>query len=510
MTQSKLQPLLIAALLVGLTGVSAGQENSPSSQSLINISVSRSIQAVNYWARGSTKVDFVGTALMPRATGTAKVESQAGALSVTTEFKGLEEASSFGPAYLVYVLWAITPEGRATNLGQLVVKNGKAQLQVTTKLQTFGLFVTAEPYFAVISPSAQVVLENKVRSDTQGATSAVETKLLQRGDYDAAKLTALPQDDKTPLDLVQARNAVRIAKWQQADKYAPESFAKATQALAQAEDYQNRKQKNAVPTAARNAVQAAEDARALSVRKQAEEKLAAEQKAAQDAQEAEARKRAEAEANAAQQSQARLAAEVAAAKAAQAKSEAEAAAAREAQARAEADARAQKEMEAAQRERDAAAQAEKDKQELRAKLLDQFNRVLPTTDSPRGLVVNMGDVLFDTGKADLRPGAREALAKLSGIVLNYPSLQLTIEGHTDSTGSDEFNQKLSEKRADGVRDYLVGQGLTADSVTAKGYGKLMPVADNATSAGRQKNRRVEIIVAGEVIGTKIGAAPESQ
>jgi outer membrane protein OmpA-like peptidoglycan-associated protein len=162
-------------------------------------------------------------------------------------------------------------------------------------------------------------------------------------------------------------------------------------------------------------------------------------------------------------------------------------------------------MEQAAQQKEAAERAEREKQELRARLLEQFNRVLPTTDTPRGLVVNMGDVLFDTGKADLRSAAREALAKLSGIVLNYPTLHLNIEGHTDSTGTEEFNQKLSEMRANNVRDYLVSQGLAADSLTAQGFGQSNPIADNKTSAGRQKNRRVEIVVSGEVIGTKIGS-----
>lgn len=501
--------LLFGIIAVG-AAIAVAQEAKPTSGSVINISVSRSIQAVNYWARGSTKVDFVGTALMPRAEGQAKVESRSGSLAISAEFKALEPPSSFGPAYLVYVLWAITPEGRANNLGQLLTKNGKSEVQVTTKLQTFGMIVTAEPYFAVNAPSDAVVMENKILSTTQGAVVQVGTKLLQRGVYEGAHLEAFQIDPKVPLDLYQARNAVRIAKWQQADKYAPDSFAKAQQALGQAEDYQARKQKNSVPTVARGAVQAAEDARTLSVKRQEEEQIANQQKAAQAAQEAEAQKRAQAEAAERQQAQARAEAEAAAAKEAQARAEAEAAAAREAQARTAAEASEKEAQERAQRERDAAAQSEREKQELRAKLLDQFNRVLPTTDTPRGLVVNMGDVLFDTAKADLRPPAREALARLSGIVLNYPTLQLTIEGHTDSTGTEEFNQKLSEKRAGNVRDYLASQGLDPSSIVAKGMGQQMPVAENTTAQGRQKNRRVEIIVSGEVIGTKIGSSDQTQ
>jgi outer membrane protein OmpA-like peptidoglycan-associated protein len=143
-------------------------------------------------------------------------------------------------------------------------------------------------------------------------------------------------------------------------------------------------------------------------------------------------------------------------------------------------------------------------------LLEQFNRILPTTDTERGLKVNMGDVLFDTGKYDLRPPAREALAKLSGIILAHPGLQLSVEGFTDSVGSDAFNQDLSEQRANEVRAYLVNQNLPQSAVTSRGFGKTMPISSNDTPQGRQQNRRVEIIVSGEVIGTKIGGpAPSS-
>jgi outer membrane protein OmpA-like peptidoglycan-associated protein len=159
---------------------------------------------------------------------------------------------------------------------------------------------------------------------------------------------------------------------------------------------------------------------------------------------------------------------------------------------------------AATARQEAMAEAEREKETLRAHLLERFNHILPTTDTPRGLVVNMGDVLFETGKSDLRPEAREDLAKLSGIVLNYPLLRLTIEGHTDNSGNAELNQTLSEQRAKTVRDYLVNQGLSANSLTARGLGENNPVADNSTDEGRQKNRRVEIIVSGEAIGTKIG------
>jgi outer membrane protein OmpA-like peptidoglycan-associated protein len=191
--------------------------------------------------------------------------------------------------------------------------------------------------------------------------------------------------------------------------------------------------------------------------------------------------------------------------------QAELAAAREAHMKAEAeiaDAKAKAAAEALRAKEEAAkADAERARraaEELRAQLLDQFNRILETRDTPRGLVITMADVLFDTGKYDLRPISREQLAKLSGIVLAHPGLHLEVDGYTDNTGSDEFNQRLSEQRASTVREYLVGRGLASDAVTAQGFGEAMPVASNDTPSGRQKNRRVELIVSGEVIGVKIG------
>jgi outer membrane protein OmpA-like peptidoglycan-associated protein len=519
MRQITLNLLLCLAVLSSMPAWA--QRSAEKSAPVIQINVSRNIQTVNYWARGSTKVNFVGTALLPRAEGRATIQSTGGALAIEAEFNGIAAASTYGPEYLTYVLWAITPQGLANNLGELQIRDGKSNLKASTKLQTFGMIVTAEPYFAVTFPSDAVVMENEARSDTRGAVDTVNAKfeLLQRGHYSDAHLEAFPNDPKAPLDLFEARNALRIAKWQQADQYALESFGKAQGALNRAEDYQKRKQKQAVITTAREAVQASEDARAISVKRQEDERIAKEQKAAEDAeaaakereaaarasQEAEALRRAQAEADAAKAAQARALAEAQAAKDAQARAEAETAAAKAAQDRAQAEQEQKAAQERALQAQAAAAQAEREKQELRAKLLEQFNRVLPTRDSQRGLIVNMGDVLFDIGRANLRPAAREALAKLSGIVLNYPELKLTVEGHTDNTGGDELNQTLSEKRADSVRDYLVQQGLTGNSISATGFGKNDPIADNTNAAGRQKNRRVEIVVSGAVIGTQIGA-----
>jgi outer membrane protein OmpA-like peptidoglycan-associated protein len=503
------------------------------SPSLINIRVSRTVQAVNYRDRASTKIDFRGTPLMPRAEGKADIEAKHGRIAIKAEFDHLELPSTFGSAYLTYVLWAISPEGNPNNLGEIVLDGSKSKLEVTTNLQTFAMIVTAEPYFAVSFPSEVVVIENIVRGDTKGSVSTVDARfeLLKRGTYDDMRLERFTTDASAPLSLYEARNALRIAKAQGAAEYAPESWAKAEDAMKRAEDYQLRKQHKQVPTAAREAVQDAEDARNIAVKRQEDERVAQQQRESDErtrrakaAQEEEAQRRADADRQ-------RLQAEVAAAQEAKARAEADAqrqaAMLQEQQARNQAALSAQQAVQAAQQAQDAqtqaqqqaqlaqqaqqqAAQSERDKQELRAKLLLQFNRILETRDTVRGLVVNMGDVLFDTAKYNLRPPAREALAKLSGIVLAYPGLRLTVEGHTDSTGTPAFNQKLSEQRAMTVRDYLVQQGVDMNSVTAAGLGEGMPIADNSTAAGRQKNRRVEIIVSGEVIGTRIGGQSGDQ
>jgi outer membrane protein OmpA-like peptidoglycan-associated protein len=438
--------------------------------------LTKSATAVGYEVgKGDTKVDLNGTELM-QATGWAKVEikAKAGRTNIEVEVKGLKPPSTLGSEFLTYVLWVVTPEGRTGNTGEVLLnKNGDGKLSATTPAQTFSLVVTAEPYFAVRLPSEMVVLQSAPRKDTKGKIFPVkEYKLLKRAQYQKmGNPLALTLDPNVPLEMYEARNAVEIAKSRGADKYAPEVFSKAEGSLQMAENsLASKADRNAIISTARQTAQFSEDARILAVQRQEEERIAKEREDA----------------------------------AAKAKGEAEAQAAAEA-----AEAKRKSDAEAAEAKRlsDAEIAAnQREKQQLRARLLDQFNRVLPTTDTPRGLVVNMGDVLFDTGKSDLRSEAREALAKLSGIVLNYPSLRLGIEGHTDSTGSANLNQTLSENRAGAVRDYLIGQGIDTKSLAAQGFGMGNPVADNGTAQGRQKNRRVEIIVSGEVIGTQIGGS----
>src|SRR3984957_14543090 len=451
-------------------------------------------------------IDFRGTPLLPLAKGDAKVDSKKGSIVISANFKNLQPAQVFGKEYLTYVLWAITPEGKPSNLGELVINSNKSSLTATTNLQSFGMIVTAEPYFAVNVPSDVVVLENVLRADTVGTSEQVTAnyELLKRGQYtyDMAKAREPITDisPKVPLEVYEARNAVAIAQAAGAETLAPDAYQKALSSLNNADSMLARKaNRKDVIAAARDAVQTAADARQIAVQRAAQNKLAAEQ-AAQAA--------ATAGAQGEQAEVQRLQAERDAAREAQARAQADAARLAADAAAQQAQQQALSAQQQAQAARDAAAKAEADKQALRAALLDQFNRILPTTDTPRGLQVNMADVLFAFGKFDLQPPAREALAKFSGIVLAHPGLHLAVEGYTDSVGSDAFNQTLSEQRANTVRAYLIAQGLDPNSITATGFGKSSPVASNDTPAGRQKNRRREIIISGEGIGTKIRMAPQ--
>lgn len=545
---SKITPaVLVFGLCLGPASLAA---QDPPETTFTSDVVAKSTKAVNYRHRmGSTKLDFVGTSLMPGANGKVSVESKAGRMEVDLDIRGLESPTKFGSEYLTYVLWAITPEGRPQNLGELVLNRGRSKITVTTELQAFGLLVTAEPYFAVTMPSDLIVAENELRNDTLGRTEIVDARyeLLQRGRY--AKMTnplGMSLDPKTPLELYQARNALLVARSAQADKYAEDIFKKAQESLNLAEEY-HRRGNAAKPAAmmARDSVQRSEDARAVAVRRIEEEKLAREraeaaarEASAKEAAALQARLRAQAEEQQRQteaarrrEEERRMAAELEKARAeaerlrAQAEREAEERRRMEAELAAEklrqeramaeeARLRAQQQEEVARREaevaRRLAEQAEQEKILLRQRLFEQFSQVLETRDTERGLVVNMGDVLFDVGKSTLRPDAREKLAKLSGLVLGHQGLKLEAEGHTDSTGSDALNQRLSEERAEVVRAYLESQGILSENLTARGFGKNMPIADNTTAKGRQANRRVEIVISGEIIGKRIGTTTASQ
>jgi outer membrane protein OmpA-like peptidoglycan-associated protein len=546
--------------------------------------VTRTTSAVNYRHRSSgTRVNFQGTSLLPGAGGNAEVKSKQGAVHIDAEFSGLQPAGRFGPEYLTYVLWAISPEGRPANLGEVLLNHeGKSKLNVTSNLQTFAMIVTAEPYFAVTQPSDVVVVENEIRKDTKGTIEQVDAKyeLLQRGLYESdvnpADLQPLKANSKIPLELYEARNAVRIAKWTGAEQYASDTLKKAQVNLQKAETFQTgAEDKKSEISAAREAVQTAEDARVITVKKIDEERLSNERQTSansvarsRDRADDATRQKEQAQSDTAQarsdmaRNQERNAEDQRASANAEARSRAQAddatrqkeqaqsdmarnqernaenqraSADTEARSRAQADdATRQKEQAQsdtaqarseiarnqatsdnavaaaradadqsrsnAQLSEQKAQAAENDKVNTRARLEQQLNSILQTRDSARGLIVSMSDVLFDSGRYSLLPGAREKLAKVAGILLSYPGLNIAVGGYTDNVGGDQMNQRLSEQRAGSVREYLVQQGVSGSSVTATGFGNSVPVATNNNATGRQANRRVELVVSGEAIG----------
>jgi outer membrane protein OmpA-like peptidoglycan-associated protein len=507
--------LLAAALTLSLSAFA--QTNSPASMTVEPMSpaptfrvvvTSRTTQAVNYQHRsGATKLDFAGTNLMPAANGQAKVESKKGYIEIEVEFGNLQNPTTFGNEYLTYILWAISPEGRAVNLGEVLVgDNHRSKLDVTTDLQSFALVVTAEPYYAVRQPSNVVVIENVVREDTKGTTEAVSAKyeLMERGGYipTGYKFDPVILNANLPLEFFEARNALRIAQSEGAEQYAGASYQHAVELMNNADEYASSRHVDRKPliAVAREAVQTAEDARAIAVKKIAEQRLANERQSSADAQ---AQSQAQADDATRQKEQAQSDAAKAQAATAQAQADMAANQAASAAAVGAAQADADQARLAAQQAQQNAQQAETDKAAMRARLSEQLNSILQTRDSARGLIVSMSDVLFDTGQYSLKPGAREKLAKVAGILLAYPGLNIEVGGYTDNVGGDAMNQQLSENRAGSVRDYLVNQGVATDSVTAKGFGNTLPVATNDNATGRQQNRRVELLVSGDAIGNQI-------
>ena len=494
------------AMILGASAEAQSQE-SADLQSMPTFRVTmanRTTPAVSYKHRsGSTKVGFRGTDLMSGAAGEARVESQKGALRIQADFSGLSVPTSFGTEYLTYVLWAVSPEGRPVNLGEVLVDSDqKSRLEVTTNLQAFALIVTAEPYYAVRRPSNLVVLENVVLKDTEGAPEAVvaQYELAERGGYIPTGYTFDPvvRNASLPLEFFEARNAVRIAGLAGAERYAATSYAKAVSQMraVDAQATAKHQDRKALISLSREVVQTAEDAREIAVKHIDSERADAERRAgnrrevaATNRANVETGKRVAAEQRSAEAEAVATDAQVVAGEALEKQHAAEADSDRSRVAAASSDAQLQLAL--------------SEREELRASLLKQFNLILDTRDTARGLVVNMSDVLFDTGEYSLRPLAREKLAKISGIVLAYPSLRLAIEGNTDSVGGEAYNQELSEHRAEGVRSFLTGQGVPESSSTAVGFGKTRPIASNDTAEGRQQNRRVELVVSGDAIGNSV-------
>jgi len=451
--------------------------------------VGRTTAAINYRSRGNTTVDLTGTALLPDARGVAEVSAKKGHIKIDARFSDLERATRFGSEYLTYVLWAITPEGRPRNLGEVQFTGDDIRTQVTTELQAFALVVTAEPYFAVTQPSDVVVMENGVRPDTRGRVETMQARyeLLSRGSYlmnRPSEFTTKPLEPGMPTNLAQARNAVELARLAGADRYATDAFTKAAHLLAEAELAREKgRSKDEVITSARQSAQTAEDARLIAVKRQ-DEAFTAQQKAVADD-------------RGRQAFEERLRADREELKAAQAKAEAEH--------ERNDTARVRNELQQARldalKAQAAVAVAEQEKNALRAQLREQLNMFLETRESARGLIMMVPDVLFETASARLTSVARERLARVSGILAAQPDLDIAIEGHTDSVGDDERNQRLSERRAQEVFAYLVQQKIPQASMDVAAFGETRPIAPNDTPAGRQQNRRVEVVVSGESIGT---------
>ena len=500
-----LAPTLIPALLCALPMV--GQDRTTKSESvpLYRVTVvERSVEAVNYQYRsGPTEIDFRGTVLLADAKGRATVESRRGRTEIDAKFERIVAPSRFGREYLTYVLWAISPDGAPHNLGEVVADSSDhSHLTVTTDLQVFGLIVTAEPYSSVRQPSDVVALENRVRPDTIGRTQPIQAKfeLLPRGQYTyqvqdslAAAVNNAPKVSMSQyealLELYQAQNALGVARAANAEKYAPNTLAKAQQAYDEAQRLQASKSDyKFVVQNARAAAETAEDARVISERRARDEQLVNAQAELAQAQQAKAQAEAAAEQARAEAQAAKE--QAAAERAARERVEAQASAARQQAPQVQAE-RVQPAV-IARVSPPAASQAQT-QQAARIQLLERLNGVLTTRDTPRGLVVTITDDQFSGGA--LQPGTRSLLARLAPVLASQPGLHIAVEAYSDGA------EVQTEDRAAAVRAALLAQGLPGNSVSSQGLGDTRPLASNATERGRIENRRVEIVISGDAIGT---------
>jgi outer membrane protein OmpA-like peptidoglycan-associated protein len=469
--------------------------------------IERTTKAVNYQYRsGPTPIDFRGTVLLGKAKGDAIVESKQGRTEINARFEGMTSPQAFGREYLTYVLWALTPEGRPHNLGEIVPgSSDKAKLRVTTDLQAFALIVTAEPYSAVRSPGDVVVLENMVRPDTIGKIEEVNAKyeLLPRGHYAwnqpsepaPAGPSVSTRRYEELSELYQAQNAVGIAGAAGAAQYAPNTFAKAEQLLTEAQQLDRSKSDTSrVVQAAREASQTAEDARVMALRVQQDQQIAKAQVDVNAAQQA--RIQAERDADEARNHALAAEAQAEAERAARQQTEREAAAVRvEAQTQVQQAQIRQAQIDQAQSELSQPRLREPlpaapQKTETRMRLLEQLNGALDTRDTPRGLVVTLTGAEF-TGTA-LQPAASNRLARIGAMVAAHPGLRVEVEGHTDTAGTEP----ISWKRAEAVRNVLIAHGLFASAVTSRGLGNSRPISSVAS-----QNQRVEIVISGDPIGS---------
>jgi outer membrane protein OmpA-like peptidoglycan-associated protein len=463
----------------------------------------RGTVAISYPENEGTSVDIVGTALNPRVSGKAEVKRSAGRTRVKLEITNLDTPLSIGGYYTTYVLWAIAPEGQADNLGELpVIIGGKRETEFTTPYKTFGLIITAEPHGLVKLPGPAVVAENILRKNTKGGITA--SQIEYRGDpgslYEIeSRPAAHSVDYGTPLCVLGARHAVEIARRARAKDYADAEFREAEVRLAALEQIWPRERDNEkrFTGEAHEVMRLGEQARALAVQRHAEANLNAERREA-----VESIATAQSEASRANNEAAMAKQESAQYREALARSEAELADARQRVDQAQTEAERAKANEnlarvQAAHEHLAAEQARRERDAAQQNLFMSLSAILETRREARGLIVSLSDVLFDFNQASLKPGAKEKLSKLAGVLLAYPgAYRIEIEGHTDAVGSDDYNFRLSESRAGSVRDYLIQAGIDSGRIAAiRGLGKTRPVATNETNEGRQMNRRVEIVIA---------------
>lgn len=462
--------------------------------------------AVRYKDNDDTSVNITGTALNPQAFGKAEIKRKEGRTRIKLKMQNLGHPQALGAYYTTYILWAIAPEGQADNLAELPIKS-EFDVDVTTSFQTFGLIITGEPHSAVKLPSPVIVAENTLRKGTEGGIEA--SRIEYSGDagtfYVVSDTPAMNADYNTPLIVLGARRSVEIARHAGARRFAEPELREAEVKLAALEQTwpSLRRREDKFSGLAHDVMRLGERARELAGERIAAARLDAERRAASntiaEAQNEADRARSDAdrardeadrarEQTAAYQeavTRAQKELEEARRRVDQAQTEAERAKANEDLARAE-----------AERARVEAQQAKQDKNDLQQKLYMSISAILETRREARGLIVNLSDVLFDFNQASLKPGAREKLSKLAGILLAYPgTYHIEIEGHTDAVGSQDYNQKLSEDRAQSVSSYLSKESIPSDHIRGvRGFGKLRPVATNDTPEGRQMNRRVEIII----------------
>lgn len=452
--------------------------------------------AVTIPERTEGRVRFVGTERLPLAKGEATVRRRRGTTEIEVRVEQLKPAVMFGGDFNTYVLWTVSPEGVAMNAGELIQRGHRSRVDAATPLTTFGMFVTAEPHFLVDEPSSFIVLENSSASLQRGSmmqTSVVKYRGFE-GRYNAdrqslANEEVLEGDYRT--ERQQATTALNLAEREGAGRWAPDELARARASVIKAlEAFGPDMDEQSFGVQARTAVRHSFEAYRAAVRNR---KLAEEQ-AQRDELDSLRVAKAEAEAAAAEAREQAALARRERQEALEAKAEAERAA-REAQIQQR---RAREMMETAQSEAKKLAalkaEAERYATAARSRLEGALSKVVETKETARGVIVNLPDILFDSGRSTLRGPAREVLSRVAGILLVTPEIALSVEGHTDSTGTERLNQQLSEKRAVSVADYLAESGVALDIISTVGFGESKPIADNESAAGRKQNRRVEIVI----------------